>query len=270
MRKIILTVLLVSISVDSIKAQEIESITNGFPIEIQNVPYQVSIQSIRGHCGGSIINNKYILTAAHCVTEPFSRNVIDFSGASINVGFNLKSNPGNNQRTYGVRRIAIHPDYSGIGNDFDIAIIEIDETFTFNDFVQPIELISDHTLFAETVGNEVRVSGWGLTIPEEEVLADQLQAVDVPIITNQDADFQLDISYPIHQELTERMLSTGAVGMDREGACHGDSGGPLVFRQSGQNDIQIGVVSWGVPRCVGGENSPSVYARVSELIDWIN
>lgn len=245
MRKIILTVLLVSISVDSIKAQEIESITNGFPIEIQNVPYQVSIQSIRGHCGGSIINNKYILTAAHCVTEPFSRNVIDFSGASINVGFNLKSNPGNNQRTYGVRRIAIHPDYSGIGNDFDIAIIEIDETFTFNDFVQPIELISDHTLFAETVGNEVRVSGWGWTIPEEEVLADQLQAVDVPIITNQDTDFQLDISYPIHQELTERMLSTGAVGMDREGACHGDSGGPLVFRQSGQNDIQIGVVSWG-------------------------
>jgi len=41
MRKIILTVLLVSISVVSIKAQEIESITNGFPIEIQNVPYQV-------------------------------------------------------------------------------------------------------------------------------------------------------------------------------------------------------------------------------------
>ena len=66
------------------------------------------------------------------------------------------------------------------------------------------------------------------------------------------------------------MLSTGAVGMDREGACHGDSGGPLVFRQNGQNDIQIGVVSWGVPDCVGGENSPSVYARVSELIDWIN
>jgi hypothetical protein len=107
-------------------------------------------------------------------------------------------------------------------------------------------------------------------VPEEEVSADQLQAVDVPIIANQDADFQLDISDPDHPELTERMLSTGAVGMDREGACHGDSGGPLVFRQNGQNDIQIGVVSWGVLNCVGGENSPSVYARVSELIDWIN
>jgi len=68
----------------------------------------------------------------------------------------------------------------------------------------------------------------------------------------------------------QRMISTGAVGVDRGGACHGDSGGPLVFKQNGQNDIQIGVVSWGVPGCVGGQNSPSVYSRLSELVDWIH
>lgn len=114
------------------------------------------------------------------------------------------------------------------------------------------------------------MSGWGWTVSGERSQANQLQAVDVPIINNQIADNQLDISYPPHSELTQRMISTGVNGVDREGACHGDSGGPLVFRQNGQNDIQIGVVSWGVPSCVGGENSPSVYARVSELVDWIN
>ena len=120
------------------------------------------------------------------------------------------------------------------------------------------------------IGNQVRVSGWGCTVPNQSEVANQLQAVDVPIISNQQADNQLDISFPKHSELTQRMLSTGAVGIDRQGACYGDSGSPLVFRQNGQNDIQIGIVSWGVPKCAGNENSPSIYARLSQFINWIN
>tara|TARA_R110002049_G_scaffold234457_1_gene407682 strand:- start:520 stop:1911 length:1392 start_codon:yes stop_codon:yes gene_type:complete len=267
MRKIILTVILTSISVFSIKAQDIQAITNGFPIEIQNVPYQVSIQnkSNGNHfCGGSIINNKYVLTAAHCV------DVTNASDITLNVGFSLQNNPGNNLQSYNARRIIVHPNYNNGTNDFDIAVIEIEGTFSFNSSVQPVELISPQSLASETIGNQVRVSGWGWTVPNQSGVANQLQAVDVPIISNQQADNQLDISSPNHPELTQRMLSTGAVGMERQGACHGDSGGPLVFRQNGQNDIQIGVVSWGVPRCVGGENSPSIYARLSQLVDWIN
>lgn len=44
----------------------------------------------------------------------------------------------------------------------------------------------------------------------------------------------------------------------------------MVYKQDGQSDIQIGVVSWGVPRCEGGESSPSIYARLSNLVNWIN
>jgi len=267
MRKIILTVILISFSVSNIKAQDIQAITNGFPIEIQNVPYQVSIQnkSDGNHfCGGSIINNKYILTAAHCVSGTNASNI------TLNVGFSTQNNPGNNLQSYNAKRIVIHPNYNNTTNDFDIAIIEIDGTFSFNNFVQPIELISSQNLIHETIGNQARVSGWGWTVPNQSGVSNQLQAVDVPIISNQQSDNQLDLSSPNHPELTQRMLSTGAVGMERQGACHGDSGGPLVFRQNGQNDIQIGVVSWGVSRCVGGENSPSIYARLSQLVDWIN
>jgi secreted trypsin-like serine protease len=267
MRKIILTVILTSISVFSIRAQDIQAITNGFPIEIQNVPYQVSIQnkSNGNHfCGGSIINNKYVLTAAHCVDGTNASDI------TLNVGFSLQNNPGNNLQSYNARRIVIHPNYNNGTNDFDIAVIEIDGAFSFNGSVQPVELISPQSLVSETIGNQVRVSGWGWTVPNQSGVANQLQAVDIPIISNQQADNQLDISSPNHPELTQRMLSTGAVGMDRQGACHGDSGGPLVFRQNGQNDTQMGVVSWGVPRCVGNENSPSIYARLSQFINWIN
>ncbi|PIE49924.1 MAG: hypothetical protein CSA39_00120, partial [Flavobacteriales bacterium] len=267
MKKIILTIVLVSIFVSNLKAQDIKTITNGFPIEIQNAPYQVSIQnkSSGNHfCGGSIINNKYVLTAAHCVKSTSASDI------TLNVGFSIQNNPGNNLQSYNAKKIVIHPDYNPSTKDFDLAIIEIEGTFTFNNFVKPIELISPQNLAPEAIGNQVRVSGWGWTTPNQSGVTNQLQAVDVPIISNQRADNQLDISYPNHSELTQRMLSTGAVGMGRQGACRGDSGGPLVFRQNGQNDIQIGVVSWGVPDCNGGENSPSIYTRLSQLVDWLN
>ena len=273
MRKIILIVFLISISAFNLKAQNIQAITNGFPIEIQNVPYQVSIQnksSGKQFCGGSIINNKYILTAAHCVVGTNASNI------TISVGFGLQNSPESNIQTYNARRIVVNPNYNNTTFDFDVAVIEIYGTFTFNNFVQPIVLISNQNLVPETTGNQVRVSGWGWTTPNGENSSNQLQAVDVPIIENNIADQQLDLAFANlspprnHPELTQRMISTGAVEINRQGACHGDSGGPLVFKQNGQNDIQIGVVSWGVPRCVGGENSPSVYSRLSQLVDWVH
>ena len=251
MRKIIITLFLTIVTVLNLKAQDIQSITNGFPIEIQNVPYQVSIQDSDGHyCAGSIINNRYVLTAAHCVKGKSASSI------TIKVGLSLRNNLGSNVQTFSVRNIVAHPNHNSIARDFDVAVIEINGTFTFNNFVRPVDLISKKTLSAETVGNQARVSGWGWTTPDSYNPSNQLQAVDVPIISNQIADTQLDISAPFHPELTQRMISTGEVGINRSGACHGDSGGPLVFKQTGKKDIQIGVVSWGVPRCVGGQMLP--------------
>ena len=242
------------------------------------MPYQVSIRakSDGSHCGGSIINNKYILTAAHCFNDKDDKKA---SNITVKVGFTTQNNPGSNLQSYKAKRIVIHPSYNdNVFNkkDFDVAIIEIDGTFTFNNFVQPVELISNQTLSAEAIGNKVRVSGWGWTVPRQRFLANHLQAVDVSIISNQVADKQLDIAFAnlnpprVRPKLTQRMISTGAVGTNRQGACHGDSGGPLIYKKNGQNDIQIGVVSWGVPECVGGKNSPSIYARLSQLVGWIN
>ena len=192
MKKIISFFITVFLFTLNLKAQDNGRIlvTNGFSIDITDAPYQVSLQLNGNHyCAGSIINNRYVLTAAHCI------NGINISNITVNAGFTLQNNPSNNQQTFDVRRVAIHPDYDAGENDFDIAIIEIAGTFTFNNFVQPVELISDQTLFAETVGNVVRVSGWGWTVPNAFVTSNQLQAVDIPIIENNLADEQLDISF---------------------------------------------------------------------------
>ena len=153
MRRIILTPVLGFIFVFSLKAQNIPSVTNGFPIEIQKVPYQVSLQINNSNCGGSILNNKYVLTAAHCVNGKKASDI------TLKVGFTTQNNPGDNLQSYKAKRIVFHPSYNAFKKDFDVAIIEIDGTFTFNNFVQPVELISNQTLSAETIGNKVRVSG---------------------------------------------------------------------------------------------------------------
>ena len=255
-------------SIVSIKAQEdIALITNGSSIQIQDVLYQISIQnkSDGNHfCGGSIVSNKYVLTAAHCVS---GKNI---SNIKIKAGFSSQNNPGSNVQSYNVKRVVVHPNFNSVTLDYDIALIEIDGTFSFNTCVKPVKLISSQNAVPEAIGKKVRVSGWGWTTPNGRNPANQLQSVDVSIISNKKAGRQLDISYPPHPKLTQRMIATGANGTNRKGSCKGDSGGPLVFKQNGQNDIQIGIVSWGAPNCVGGKNSPSIYTRLSKLVGWVN
>ena len=67
-----------------------------------------------------------------------------------------------------------------------------------------------------------------------------------------------------HNEITENMMCAKD---DSEDACQGDSGGPLVIRQSSGDDLQVGVVSWGIS--CAHKDFPGVYARVSSQYDWI-
>ena len=137
MRIIISLVLISNIFIIGLRAQGIQSITNGFPIEIHQVPYQVSIKNKAD--GKSVINNKY------CV------NGLNADEITINVGFSLQNAPGNNLQSYEAERIVVHPNYDNDTNDFDVALIEIDGIFTFNNFVQPIQYISNRNLAPETI-----------------------------------------------------------------------------------------------------------------------
>ncbi|OJJ14345.1 hypothetical protein BKI52_43485 [marine bacterium AO1-C] len=240
-------------------------ITGGSEIAITAVPYQVSLQVNGSHiCGGSIINDRYVLTAAHCIAG------VSMAELTVNAGMTLQNSPGLSRQQFTVARMLPHSSYDHISQnfDYDYAVIEINGRFRFNNYVQPIRL-SNGLGSAETIGNTARASGWGWSAPNSSNGSNELRAVDVPIISNATASTQLLNVIPFHPPITSRMIATDAVSFTRQGICIGDSGGPLVFKQPGQPDIQIGISSWVIAGCNGGSNSPSIYARVSTGINWI-
>lgn len=246
--------------------QHAPKVTGGGLANITSVPYQVSIHHNGSHiCGGSIINDRFVLTAAHCMKDisPFNLNQL-----KIKVGLSSQNSPGIRLQQFNVSRIIRHPNYNASNFDYDYALIEIRGRFSFNSWVQPVALAGLGSS-AQAIGNMVKVSGWGWTTPGSNSSSNTLRAVNVPIISNATANSQLDASLSSHNPITARMIATGAVNSDRLGACHGDSGGPLVYKPAGQAAVQIGVVSWGTSRCIGGINSPSIYARVSSVKSWI-
>ncbi|XP_031847213.1 chymotrypsin-2 [Nomia melanderi] len=202
-------------------------------------PYQVSLQSNGRHfCGGSIINQRYILTAAHCVegTSP--------SAVTVVAGSNKLSVKG---VSYGVEKITVHPRYSSILIVNDIAVLRVNRNIAFTNLVKPVKLASSET--AE--GSSVVLSGWGTTKAGGSV-PDNLQEINLQVYSQSKCK-------KTHSNLRDTHICTFT--KSGEGACHGDSGGPLV-----NNGEQVGVVSFGRPCGVG---YPDVFTRVSSFASWI-
>ena len=190
------------------------------------------------------------MTAKHCV------NGVSASSVKVIAGITCK-NEINSSNTFSVSRIILHPD-----PNIDVALLQLSSNITFNNNRNAIYCYpSDNSLY--NVGRSARVSGWGWLTPDGYDPANCLQAVDVNIISNQAASTALGKTLGAHE------MATTGVGTIRQGACHADSGGPLTT-MVGSTPVLIGVVCWGRERCEGNNaTSPSVYLRVSHIMNWI-
>ena len=229
-------------------------VINGRPAYPSEIPWQVGL-TIRGvepdygfFCGGSVIGAKWILTAAHCL-EGVRSDALDVYSGSVKLS--------SGGTVHHVSRVIIHPDYDPENFDNDIALLELETPFVYNQNLKkigfPSKSIAQGLLSS---GSKLTVSGWGKT--ESGNLSDHLMRADIDFVTEQ----RCRRSYG--NFITQSMFCAGSVGID---ACQGDSGGPLFLRDDAGQPYIVGVVSWGIgcaePQYYG------VYTNVGEFHDWI-
>lgn len=183
-------------------------IVGGSDANIEDFPYQISLQSYEQHvCGGSIISSIHILTAAHC-TDGNSASQL-----SIRAGSSYHRSGGVVMK---VSRIFQHPRYSGSTIDYDISILELAKTLTYGVTIKPISLTSsDPTSEGRSI--DCVVSGWG-RLWENGPLPEQLQRVDVHLFSRISCK-----SFYGSSKITDRMICAGTQfgGMD---SCQGNFG----------------------------------------------
>ncbi|XP_066978134.1 trypsin-1-like [Macrobrachium rosenbergii] len=231
--------------------KEESRIVGGNDAEINEWPWQAALMKGSDQfCGGSLINDRYILTAAHCTEGLRPRDL------TVRLAEHRLSTSGETSLvTRSVTKIIEHPRYIPGDEINDIALLKLSSSVKVSSTVLPVCVPPRSPLYTN---KEATVTGWGYTSDGGKP-SNTLKEVTVKVMSN-----NICRRHSYGSAIKNTMLCAGASGKD---SCQGDSGGPLVFRDAGGNYDQIGVVSWGYG--CAEERYPGVYTRVNKYLDWI-
>lgn len=223
-------------------------IYGGSDADIKDFPYQALLLiSFVGYdtpfCGGSIISDKFILTAGHCI------DFIDYYGLELTVG--VGSNKQSKIQKYIAKKYFIHENYDYYFTD--IGIVELKNALEFNDVIKPIQLPKANEIIPDSM--IMTVSGWGLTVNSHQMV-ENLQSLALPIVNHK----KCNEIYNANIEDWE--ICAGYLGVKDKNVCNGDSGGPLAAKNT-----VYGIVSWGFG--CGSPEYPGVFLNVAYFRNWI-
>ncbi|GLT17730.1 hypothetical protein GCM10007938_15080 [Vibrio zhanjiangensis] len=215
-------------------------IVGGADADQNDWPFITYVISGSKACGGSLIGDKYVLTAAHCVKDK------SVSALSVYIGPEDRDKR-DIYKYESVRSYYIHSGYNATTFANDIAIIELENTVT----TPQITLATETEVNTLTTTSKLTVAGWGLT-QEDGSSSNTLKEVSIPYVDKGTC-----------QNIGGNYSNVGpysiCAGEENKDSCQGDSGGPLVMGTAGSYK-QVGVVSWGYG--CAQKNKYGVYSNV--------
>ncbi|XP_072284524.1 acrosin-like [Pyxicephalus adspersus] len=227
-------------------------------------PWLVSIQQPLDYegrdfahtCGGTIVNQQWVLTAAHCFKGVGS----DYLEWRLVLGARQLSNLASGTQIRKIIRKIEHEKYNPDTEENDIALLRMDRPVTFSNYIQPACLPQKDTVFNHL--SECYIAGWGVTSEDSGEPADVLQQAQVHLIETKKCNSTSWYNGAIRNHNLCAGHEKG--GID---SCQGDSGGPLMCRRPQTKTIAvIGITSWGWG-CAQAK-SPGVYSSAQSFLDW--
>jgi len=236
-------------------------IVGGVEARKHSIPWQIGLGTMIRYgskyyqggqiCGGSIVSDRLVVTAAHCISRGKKYYVA--------VGQHSKSDSSDPmKKIIEVEEAITHPNWNPRNIvKYDIAVLKLAKPISFNNGVQPICLPKAGAEYSDSA--QFLVSGWGTT-SEGGRASDKLMQLVVPHIKTSTCQRYLGGS--VHKDV----ICAGYLNGGKD-SCQGDSGGPLATKVGGDWTL-AGVVSWGYGCARRG--NPGVYTDVGSYLDFVN
>ncbi|CAM4759476.1 unnamed protein product [Rotaria magnacalcarata] len=222
-------------------------IVGGRQVVPHSHPWQVLLNDRGKFCGATVLNAKWIVTAAHCVNGSNPQNLM------TEFGIHDRYRVEHSRVTRTVKQIVVYPAYNGKSTRWvhDIALLELFEPLVFSPYVRAVCLPSTKDFVR--INDRTIVTGWGETHGTGNFR--YLREVEVPIQSTDQCGLK-DIN-------VATTLCAGLCKNSTCDACQGDSGGPMILLRNGSWHL-VGLISWGFS-CAG----LGVYTKISYYADWI-